>query len=288
MGAAVVSVVAGAFPARGPPGCRPERRWRRDAAAALSDAPRLGAHGLGAPAVFERQSDHHGQRKRARPSHVYVALGENGRAAPGSRTNLRAAWTQIFYQSALGTTGTFYDFSMPDQTVADVLGQELAQALAVHPDLVTVWLSTADIVDGTDPATYGTELRQLVGALRRQGTTVLLANAVPPVALESAFDVCTRRFGGCSTAAPPPTSGALSPGLASAVTAYDDTIASVARQTGAMLVDVHSVLVQCRSGWRHPERPLRARSCAVARRQRPLVAARLRAQGCPEVPAARA
>jgi lysophospholipase L1-like esterase len=124
------------------------------------------------------------------------------------------------------------------------LGQELAQVEAVHPDLITVWLSTADIVDGTDPATYGTELRQLVGALRRQGTTVLVANAVPP-ALESAFDVCTRRFGGCSAPVTPATSGALSPStLASAVTAYDGTIASVARQTGALLVDVHTVLAQ--------------------------------------------
>jgi lysophospholipase L1-like esterase len=181
------------------------------------------------------------------PSHVYVALGDNGLGGSRFRTNLRAAWNQMFYQSALGTSGTFYDFSMPDQTVADVLGQELAQAQAVHPGLVTVWLSTADIVDGTDPATYSTELRQLVGVLRQQGTTVLVANAVPP-ALEPAFDVCTRGFGGCRTPAPP-TSGALSPGaLASAVTAYDGIIASVARQTGALVVDVHSVLAQALQG----------------------------------------
>jgi lysophospholipase L1-like esterase len=176
------------------------------------------------------------------PSHVYVALGDNGLGSSRFQTNLRAGWTQMFYTSALGTSGTFYDFSMPDQTVAAVLGQELAQAQAVHPDLITVWLSTADIVEGTDVATYGSELRHLVGALRRQGATVLVANAVPP-ALESAFDVCTRRFGGCSTADPPPTSAALPPGAAaSAVTAYDGTIALVARQTGALLVDVQSVL----------------------------------------------
>jgi hypothetical protein len=182
------------------------------------------------------------------PSDVYVALGENGLGGSAFQANLRAAWTQIFYQSALGTSGTFYDFSVPDQTVADVLGQELSQALAVHPDLVTIWLSTAEIVDGTDPATYGTELRQLVGALRRQGTTVLVANAVPP-ALESAFDVCVRRFGGCGAPATPPPSGSLSPGaLAAAVTAYDGTIATVARQTGALLVDVHSVLAQALQG----------------------------------------
>jgi GDSL-like lipase/acylhydrolase family protein len=175
------------------------------------------------------------------PSRVYVALGNNGLGASRFPTNVRAAWTQMFYSSALGTSGTFYDFSMADQTVAAVLGQELAQVQAVHPDLVTVWLSTADIVNGTDVATFGSELRQLVGALRRQGATVLVANAVPP-ALESAFDVCTGRFGGCSTADPAPTSG-VSPGAAaSAVTAYDGTIALVARQTGAFLVDVQSVL----------------------------------------------
>ena len=178
------------------------------------------------------------------PLRVYVALGENGQGSSRFSTNFGAAWTQMFYRSSLGTSGTFYDFSTPDQTVADVLGQELGQAQAVHPDLVTVWLSTADIVGGTDPGTYGSELRQLVSALRRQGTTVLVANAVPP-ALESAFDVCVRRFGGCGAPATLPPSGALSPdALASTVTAYDGTIASVAHQTGALLVDVHSVLAQ--------------------------------------------
>ena len=68
------------------------------------------------------------------PSHVYVALGENGMGGSAFQTNARAAWTQMFYQSALGTSGTFYDFSIPDQTVAGVLGEELRQAQAVHPD----------------------------------------------------------------------------------------------------------------------------------------------------------
>jgi hypothetical protein len=182
------------------------------------------------------------------PSHVYVALGENGEGNPRFLANVGDGWTQMFYRSALGTSGTFYDLSMPDQTVADVLAQELGQAQAVHPDLVTVWLSTADIVDGTDPGTYGTELRQLISALRRQGATVLVANAVPPT-LESAFATCTQRFDGCSAPDPASSSVVLSPSaLASAVTVYDRTIASVAHQTGALLVDVHSVLVQALEG----------------------------------------
>jgi lysophospholipase L1-like esterase len=172
------------------------------------------------------------------PSYVFVAIGESGaNEFRGGRPDLRSEWTQILYRSTLGTDGVLYDLTSRGPTVAEVLSGVLPQALALHPQLALVWLSTADIVAATTPLVYEQELRQLVEALKNAGVTVLLANAAPPVVFPAlvscGFDPsdCTQ---GSSTL--------LSPALESTVSAYDNVIAAVARQTGADLVNVHSAL----------------------------------------------
>jgi hypothetical protein len=131
-----------------------------------------------------------------------------------------------------------YDLTSGGQTVADVLRSVLPQALAVHPELATLWLSTADIVAGTAPLLYEQELKQLVEALTHGGATVLLANVAPPEVL-SALAPCESDPSVCHAQDGPTL---RSPALASTVSTYDDVIASVARQTGADMVDVHSAL----------------------------------------------
>jgi GDSL-like Lipase/Acylhydrolase family len=173
------------------------------------------------------------------PPYVYVAIGESG--ADGSRggpPDLRSQWTQMFYRSTLGTDAVLYDLTSGGQTVAEVLSSVLPQALAVHPELATVWLSTADIVAGTALPVYEQELKQLVEALRHAGATVLLANAAPPEVFP-ALESCGSGASVCDSQGGPNLS---SPALASTVSAYDSVIASVGRQTGADIVDVHSVL----------------------------------------------
>jgi hypothetical protein len=170
-------------------------------------------------------------------THVYVAIGENGSSGFRFRSDLTSTWIQSFYRSAFGTTGTLYDLSERGETIADARNNLLPEALAVHPDLVTLWVSTEDIVSGTPLATYGHQLSQLVEALRQQGATVLLANAAPP-ALYPALESCP----GSSTQGCGPGGPAPPPTVATEVTDYDNTIASVARQTGARLVDVHAAL----------------------------------------------
>jgi lysophospholipase L1-like esterase len=168
------------------------------------------------------------------PSFIDVAVGDSGangfhHGAP----DLRSQWTQAFYRSTFGTHGVLYDLTSGGQTVAGVLSSVLPQALAIHPQLATVWISTADILAGTAPSVYGQELQQLVQALEHAGAAVLLANAPPPE-LFPAFSSCESDPSGCPQ-------GGLTP-QASSVSAYDGVIGSVARQTGAGLVDVHSAL----------------------------------------------
>jgi hypothetical protein len=172
------------------------------------------------------------------PSYVFVAIGESGaNEFRGGQPDLRSEWTQIFYRSTLGTDGVLYDLTSRGPTVAEVLSGVLPQALALRPQLALVWLSTADIVAATTPLVYEQELRQLVEALTKVGATVLLANAAPPVVFPALVS-CESDRADCTQAG----STLLPPSLESTVSAYDNDIAAVARQTGADLVDVHSVL----------------------------------------------
>ena len=174
-------------------------------------------------------------------SHVYVAIGEDGSGGFTYRGNLRTMWAQIFYRSALGTHGTFYDYSMPDQTVADTLHEVLPDALAVHPDLVTIWESTADIVAATPPAVYGEALEQLVRAFRREGAVVLLANVVPPQ-LNPVLEACLGYAAACGPPGAPRPVSPSSSSLSKGGSAYDAVIDSVARRTGAVVVNLGAVL----------------------------------------------
>jgi len=174
-----------------------------------------------------------------RNPYTYVALGENGASGfHHGHQDLRSRWTQVFYRSALRTGGVLYDLSTGGETVAEVLDGELPQALALHPELVSVWLSTADIVAGTSPPVYEHELEHLVGAFTRTGATVLLANAPPPDVV-SALATCGPGPSACAGRGGPVPQ---TPALATAVSAYNGAIASVARATGADLVDIYSAL----------------------------------------------
>ncbi|HEY1831689.1 MAG TPA: GDSL-type esterase/lipase family protein [Acidimicrobiales bacterium] len=173
------------------------------------------------------------------PAYVFVAIGDSGaNELRGGPPGLRSQWTQIFYRSTLGTGSVLYDLTSRGQTVAEVLSSVLPQALAVHPELATVWLGTADIIAGTTPVVYGQELQQLVEALKNAGATVLLANAAPPD-VSPALVSCESDPSRCNSQGGPTLSSAA---LESTVSAYDNAIAAVVRQTGAGMVNVHSVL----------------------------------------------
>ena len=176
---------------------------------------------------------------RGGPSYIYVALGESGTNGFHHRPqDLRSQWTQLFYRSSLQTDGVLYDFSTSGQTVAEVLKTELPQALALHPELVTVFLSTGDIVAGTVPSLYEQQLKELVEALRHAGAIVLLANAAPSDVLP-VFASCQSEVSDCDTQSAPTLP---SPTQATSVSAYDNVIAAVVRETGAKMVNVHSAL----------------------------------------------
>jgi hypothetical protein len=194
----------------------------------------LGIVGLLASACSDTNPTTTARANSSSVSHVYVAIGEDGSGGFTYRGDLRTMW-------ALGTGGTFYDYSMPDETVADALREVLPDALALHPDLVTIWESTADIVAATPPAVYGEELDKLVEAFRRAGAVVLLANVAPPQ-LDQVLETCLAHAAACGPPGSPLLALPSSPSLTKDSSAYDAVIDSVAHRTGAVVVNLGAVL----------------------------------------------
>lgn len=161
------------------------------------------------------------------PAPRYVAIGASETVGVGSDDPVREAWPQVFYRTALPVGATYVDLGIPGATVADAIRQEAPDALALRPDLVTVWLNVNDIREGVAVSTYESELLQLVTELRGGGRTkVLVANTPPMDHLPAILQVVPA---------------AALPDLRATIDAYNAAIATVASRTGAVVVDLHSV-----------------------------------------------
>ena len=176
----------------------------------------------------------------AKPS-TYVAIGGSDAVGGGSSDPLLDAWPQLFFRKALPISATFINLAAPNSTVADALADQLPTALASAPNLVTIWLTTADLLAGVPAPTYGAQLAKLVADLRARGATVLLGNAPPGNQLPG-YRTCVAgtSSGGdgpaCPTRLPDMTT------LEGDVNAYNRVIASDASASGAVLVDLHSAV----------------------------------------------
>ena len=152
---------------------------------------------------------------------TYVAIGASETVGIGAADPLRDGWAYRFYRKALPRAAIFVNLGVPGATVTDALQREVPEAVALHPDLVTVWLNVNDIIAGVPPQTYETELQKLLARLR--GARILVAN-VPSLA-------AVPRFFGATDI------GAL-------VAAYNAAIARASRAAGATVVDLRPLANQ--------------------------------------------
>ncbi|HWD25115.1 MAG TPA: SGNH/GDSL hydrolase family protein [Acidimicrobiales bacterium] len=176
----------------------------------------------------------------AKPPFVYVAIGGSESLETGSRAAFQTAWSQLLYRTAIGTAGTFYDLAEPNETAAEAAALDPSQVRALHPDLVTVWLSTADLLDGTPVAAYRRSLGTLLRALRATETTVLVASA-PPIERLPLYQACIddpRACGSGNRTLPSPAS------LPPVITAYNTAIAGIASRSSATVINVGAPLVK--------------------------------------------
>ena len=167
---------------------------------------------------------------------VYVAVGASETTGVGSEQPLRDGWPRILHRTALPAGSVFVNMGIPGATVAQALAEEVGQALAARPNLVTVWLNVNDITRGVNTADYERQLDSLVRQLRGAGSTRVLVANTPPLDHLPAYE--TGRVLG---AFPAPEQ------VAAIVDAYNQAIARVVQRNGAFLVDLHAVGMAARA-----------------------------------------
>ena len=92
------------------------------------------------------------------PRTTYVAVGGSDSVGSGTDDPLLDAWPQQFFRRSLPLAAVFVNAGVPGSTVAAAMGDQAPLATSSSATVVTVWLVSADILDGTPPATYGAEL----------------------------------------------------------------------------------------------------------------------------------
>ncbi len=121
----------------------------------------------------------------------YVALGDSiteglcdaAPARPGGWLGWADRLAAILDGDAglAGGTLEFANLAVRGRRVADVVDDQIPHALTLGPDLVSVLIGGNDLMSpSADPDQLATRLEAGVGALRRSGATVLLANLFDP------------------------------------------------------------------------------------------------------------
>ncbi len=188
----------------------------------------------------------------------YVAIGGSESVGDDANDPVRQAFP-ILLDQRLPRQTAFYDLAVPDATAEDVLAHQEAAAVALRPDLVTVWIGINDLEQGVSPSEFGSELREIVAPLRAQHARVLLAN-LEPITDAPTYADCA----GTSLSSPGSNrrcfvDGRFATGTLPAaddtnatLAAYDAQVTDVAQTDGAVLVNVDGAIAQARTG---PESP---------------------------------
>jgi lysophospholipase L1-like esterase len=164
------------------------------------------------------------------PPPVYVAVGASETTGQGSDQPLRDGWPRVLHRTALPEGAVFVNMGIPGATVAQAINEEMNQALASKPNLVTVWLNVNDIIRGVAPADFERQLDTLVKGLRASGSIGVLVANTPPLDNLPAY-----KAGRLIPGAPTPEE------LRKTVDDYNAATARVVQQEGALLVDLHAV-----------------------------------------------
>ena len=152
---------------------------------------------------------------------TYVAIGASDAYGVGTDDPDRTSWPTDL-RDAFGPDVHLINLGIPGATVAQALQDELPIAQASKPDVITVWLAVNDLADGVPLVDYRQQLLSLLTSLRQRTHARIFVGNVPDLTLLPHF------FG-------------IDPyKLTVEVNQWNLAIASICRETGVTLVDIHS------------------------------------------------
>jgi lysophospholipase L1-like esterase len=161
----------------------------------------------------------------------YVAIGASdtvGVGAPDPRTQ---GWVPKL-ASLLGAETETLNLGVSGSLTRQALSEQLPNAIAADPDIVTVWLAVNDLNARVPLEVYAADLDTLLATLRSQTRARILVGNIPDLALVAMYADVDPTL------------------LRAAVDQWNAAIAAVAARNGATLVDLYA-------NWRelaeHPE-----------------------------------
>jgi hypothetical protein len=172
------------------------------------------------------------------PRTTYVAVGGSDAIGSGTDDPLLDAWPQQFFRHSLPLTAVFVNAAEPGATVAEAITDQAPLATSSRATVVTVWLVSTDLLDGTPASTYGNELLRLLTTLRGHGATTVLVGNVPPLAQLPGYPACRSGAARLGRGQPCPATLPAPAVLAASSVAYNQAIAADAARSGAILVDL--------------------------------------------------
>jgi hypothetical protein len=172
------------------------------------------------------------------PPYRYVAVGGTDASGGGTEDPFLDAWPQQLFRTSMPSSAVFVDAAVPNETVAEARIVQVPTALALSPTVVTVWLISGDVLAGTPPATFGSELVQLLTTLRNRGRTTVLVGSAPPLDQVPGYVACRDGNGTRRLHCPDPLPDRAM--LEARLAAYDTAVAAAAAAAGAVLVDLQT------------------------------------------------
>jgi lysophospholipase L1-like esterase len=176
----------------------------------------------------------------------YVAVGASETVGFGLDNPLTEAWPQLVFRGALPRGTVFTNVGISGATVERALKDEVPQAVALKPTVVTVWLNVNDILHLVQPPTYEAQLRDLLHQLRAGGTTKVFVANTPALDHLPAYLACRPNP---PVSGPRCTFGLTLPDpsvINGAVDAYNAAVDRDARAEGAVVVDLHAASLSAR------------------------------------------
>ncbi|MEO8475639.1 MAG: SGNH/GDSL hydrolase family protein [Actinomycetota bacterium] len=171
---------------------------------------------------------------------VYVAIGASETAGVGTQDPFTQAWPKVLWRTSL-PDAVLYDLGRPGSTLAEAISEQLSQAVALEPDIVTVWLNVNDLASGVTAETYRQELTFLLTQLTADGSTTVLVATTPRIDSLPIYLACRPNPPVDAPVCPAPDIAFPAPRqVRAAVESYNRAIEQVAARTGAVVVDLQA------------------------------------------------
>lgn len=157
---------------------------------------------------------------RSRPL-TYVAIGASDTVGIGAQNPSLESWVAIL-SSRLPSDTRFVRLGVSGSTAAEAVRAQLPAAKVARPDVVTIWLAGNDFSMNVPLEEYEKSLTEIIQGLKGEGEPRIFVGNLPDLTTVPAYLTHPRQA------------------LAEKLNDWNQTIARVARENGAFLVDLHA------------------------------------------------